>query len=230
MPWCWAVIVDNRVMMTKQHNTLLHGPKNRRPKWTQMISRCFFKHQGFGTRASCRMQMIITSVLWHHGQQLQSLIHVRYFIMWAQRILHVPNLWHAIQAMVNEVCDYRKPEIFLMHQQTRWHDWYVCLLVKCFSMRDATLSYKATDVMCVLLTPYHVYCYWKAKYKSHNNILPFLTSISFFPYCLDVLAFQTYAILTITVNHIFSTIMSVLLCSESLARKCLAQAVTYLNM
>lgn len=167
VPYVWEVIVDNRQVMTKQHNAraelllllLLHGPKNRRPKWTQMISRCLFKQQGFGAGASCRMQMIITSVLWHHGQQLRSLIHVTHFIMWALGILHVPNLWHATQAMANEVCDYRKPEIFLMRQHTKWHDLYVCLLSKSFSLRDMILPCKATDVMCVLLTRGHVRCY-----------------------------------------------------------------------
>lgn len=183
-------------MRTKQHNALLHGPKNRKPKWTQIISRCFFKHQGFGAWASCQMQMIITSVLWPHGQQLQSLIHVRYFIMWAQRILHVPNLWHAIQAMVNEVCDYRKPEIFLMHQQTRWRDWYVCLLVRCFSVRDSKFPCKtwrdlcfADSGQCVLLLKIYI--------QMAHNVFHFFRSPSIFLYCVLVLTFQTYAFLTL---------------------------------
>lgn len=105
---------------------LLHGPKNRRPKWTQMISRCLFRQQGFGAGASCPMQMIITSVLWHLRQQHRRLIHVRHFIMWAWGILHFPNLWHATQAMAKDACDHRKPAIFLMPRPTRWHDLRVC--------------------------------------------------------------------------------------------------------
>lgn len=147
-------------MMTTQHDAraeLPSRPKNRRHKWTQMISRCFFRHQGFGAGASCWMQMIITSVLWHHGQQPQSLIHVRHFIMWAQRTLHVANLWHAIQARVKEVCDCKKKkEIFLMHQQTRWHDYIFCLLSKSFSVRDMIRPCKPL-MWCVFCWPSTMY-------------------------------------------------------------------------
>lgn len=116
-----------------------------------MISRCFFKQQGFGAGASCRMQMIITSVLWHHSHQPQSFIYVWHFIMWAQRIFACPQLVTCNTSKGKESLWLQKTWDFPNASTTKV-TWLICLLSKSFSMGDMILPCKATDVMCVLLT------------------------------------------------------------------------------
>lgn len=183
-----VVINDNRVMITRQCNAmaelLQRRPKNRRPKWTQMIFRCLFKHQGFGTRASCRMQMIITSALWHHGQQPQSLMHVRHFIMRHTGDFACPQL---------VTCNTSKGKGGLWLQKTQYFPnasttkvtRLICLLSKSFSMRDMILPCKGTDVMCVLLYLDHVYYIIQRKVNSSFILLSFISHI--FHYTFSVL-------------------------------------------
>lgn len=75
MAFRWTVTIDNKAELTRQliakAELLLL-----KTKWTQMISRCLFKYHGCEAGASCRMQMKITSGVWHHAHHHYSLVHV----------------------------------------------------------------------------------------------------------------------------------------------------------